>query len=226
MSTLKECKVIMLPTEDKGPVWIYTSGTRKPQNSNYVSQLGCGDQYQHLYIVSDDEIKEGDYLIDDNGIFGPWEYGNTIVGESKGRIIATTDKSLTIEKSAVGYTDGGRARTFYGKELLPEPSKEFIQKYCELGGINKIMVQYDSKIRCYKCGKTEADCIATSSNCVGYYEETYQLKVSKDNTITIKPVKDSWNREEVEELCRRAWILGLNKPPYQEIYNAWKESNL
>jgi hypothetical protein len=221
MSTLKECQVVIIPTKEKSK--LYIDSHNKPCRSFIYYEQGvlAGCTNQHLYIVSDDQIKEGDWYLVNNirvqEVRKATEHSKGI----KSKIIATTDKSLTVTE----FTLMGIGKNWKQKPL-PEPSKEFIQKYCKAGGIDKVMVEYDSKIKCYKCGKTEANCIATSSNCVGYYEETYQLKVSKDNTITIKPVKDSWNREEVEELCRRAWILGLNKPPYQEIYNAWKESNL
>ena len=48
-------------------------------------------------------------------------------------------------------------------------------------------------------------------------EKTFRLKVNpKDNTITIRKMKDSWNRKEMLNLLERAWnegaLYGSSKP--------------
>jgi len=64
----------------------------------------------------------------------------------------------------------------------------------------------------------------------------FKLKVNpKDNTITIKKVKDSWTRDEVKQLCWQAFINhkcidGKIKPSIAieliEPFNDWIEQNL
>lgn len=118
----KEIQVVMLPTEKATNVLL----TGRNDLIHVTKDFGFTetiDRFQHLYFLSDEEIKEGDWilsgvnsdslkprqvtsqaLIDD--LF-PWEK----------KIIATTDESLG----------------------LPRPSNEFLQKYCELGGVNAVL---------------------------------------------------------------------------------------
>lgn len=174
MSTLKECKVVMLPTKDKSTI----KKSKFTDKLDYSPAMILIDEHnwqpQHLYILSDDEIKEGDwyYKPDLNQIFKA-EY--TPGDKNCKKIIATTDKSL---KYALNDK-----RTIW-HDTLPEPSQGFVKKYCEKGGIDKVMVEYEG----YKVN--------------GMIDEatSYRLKISVDNTITIKPIKNSWNREEVEAL--------------------------
>lgn len=56
------------------------------------------------------------------------------------------------------------------------------------------------------------------------------LKVSKDNTITIRKVKDSWNREEVVELLSKHFVdagskIGLGQD-VTKFTKKWIEENL
>jgi hypothetical protein len=48
---------------------------------------------QHIYITSDEEIKEGDYCVDGNNIYGPYEDGD-IATDKFIKIILTTDSQL------------------------------------------------------------------------------------------------------------------------------------
>ena len=59
-------------------------------------------------------------------------------------------------------------------------------------------------------------------------ELDYRLKINpKDNTITIKPIKDSWNREEVVSLIKdyRNQLVPVNSLLIEET-NKWIEQNL
>jgi hypothetical protein len=47
----------------------------------------------HIYITSDEEIKEGDYCVDGNDIYGPYEDGD-IATDKFIKIILTTDSQL------------------------------------------------------------------------------------------------------------------------------------
>ena len=78
---------------------------------------------------------------------------------------------------------------------LPQPSQQFIEKYIEKYNkgnvITDVLVEYEYLL---------------DDRAVLPY---WNLKINtKDNTITIKKIKDSWNREEVIELCKQAFIDG------------------
>ncbi len=217
MSTLKRCKVVMLPTKEKAQLTLSPLKTKLRFNDEYKLQ---DDIYQHLYIISDDEIKEGDWYITDNNrilqckevlmdiVYGKGDYGRNKSG-IKGKIITTTGSSLII--------------TIYEKgswRNLPQPSQSFIEKYVE--SYNKgqqivdVMVEY------------------ITHNRSGFEDPSVnRLKINpKDNTITIKRVKDSWSREEVENLVFTALYAGysngsLESSDFKErIVNSWISKNL
>lgn len=91
--------------------------TNMPKKAIY---RGC--IVQHLYILSDDEIKEGDwYLLDDNTI-------------NKASANLNMDWYKNHEKKIIASTDSSLE--------LPRPSNEFKKKYCEKGDINEVLVEY------------------------------------------------------------------------------------
>lgn len=155
----KKAQVIMLPTDKVDDV---VMKWRDGKIRNH-----------HLYIVTDDEIKEGDWCYD--ALTGLFQYGVTPVELLKNskKIIATTDSELTVNISRpLGIT-----------QQLPQPSKDFVEKYCKVGGIDEVEVEY--QVFPYKTG----DIVS----------KTYRLKVnSPHNEIIIHPIKESWSREEVE----------------------------
>ena len=139
-------------------------------------------QFWNLYIISDDEIKEGDWVVYKNKMIYQNSYGEigSVIGDEDfirkycKKIIATTDESLN----------------------LPQPSDSFIKKYVE--GYNKgnvitdVLVEYniyDDQCDGLSCGI--CNCNHTTEKLIS------ELKINpKDNTITIKKVKDSYTREE------------------------------
>ena len=94
---------------------------------------------QHLYITTDEEIKEGDWFINTN--FQKIYQANS--ENSKNiiefgphpeirKIIATTDPKVKIITGIVGSGTG---------VPLPQLSHSFIEEYCKAGGIDKVMVE-------------------------------------------------------------------------------------
>jgi len=133
---VKEHNVVMLPTEKASDLCLL-------DNDLYYLDGDEGTNYQHLYITSDEDGKKGDYVLDlglnkvihlhSKEFADAFKTDRTIPGiiNSCPKIIATTDESLTIKKSATGVTDGGRKRTFYSNESLPQPSPDFIKLFVE-----------------------------------------------------------------------------------------------
>lgn len=144
-------QVVMLPTEDisqihynkiKYPVKFRPtiSYVIKYELSFHKEPLKCKNDgllsgNQHLYFTTDEDIKEGDYVI----------YGGKVILWSKydeegwnkdikkpRKIIASTDPKL---KSDCGVLP---------KPIrIPQPSQAFIEKYCKLGGIDEVDVEYE-----------------------------------------------------------------------------------
>lgn len=224
----------MLPTKEKAKLFIDHRNFKHPLLIE--GPFGISDDesiYQHLYILSDEEIKEGDWYAAnvsqsnreedaDGEIHAVKEYTNTpvqkiidICKEYKlPKVIATTDSSLECEQDRFlkGY-----------KSSLPEPSEAFIEKYIEAYNngtpITDVLIEYEESydLEYY----TPAGGIETAKR-INYSDK---LKVDKSNTITIKRVKDSWNREEhISEVKR---IIELYVTTYKDgDINKWIEDNL
>ena len=88
---------VMLPTNEKAPL-ILDNIKSKPRlliNTSPTNSLRDGYSFQHLYFLSDEEIKKGDWYIDDNilvrkSITSVKDYW--MVRKDCKKIIAATDK--------------------------------------------------------------------------------------------------------------------------------------
>ena len=165
----KQVDVVMLPTEKVSKI------IRCHNNKLWYNDTKWLNTYQHLYLLSDDEIKEGDWIFVFGVIIKVLMCNNEILFFDNGtktqrieckKIIATTDESLR-KPSGEMYPEW---------DYLPRPSNEFLKKYCELGGIDKVLVEY------------ELDSFKFMSTLCTTKQEEYKLKVTLDNTITIYPI--------------------------------------
>jgi hypothetical protein len=223
MEQFKKCKVVMLSTENASRInSIFKRDVLTVTKTSHIHKTS-----KCIYITSDDEIKEGDWCLFfwDGGQIGsdkPQQYQpdkGHILNKGLRKIIATTDRSLEIISKGINPVF----------EKLPQPSQSFIEKYVEEYNkgnvITDVLVEY-APVYKNKLGAITID--YTSGEYQKHWGEIvdYQLKInSKDSTITIKKVKDSWNREEVRELCRLAYNL-----PSQDVgpfgFDKWIEENL
>ena len=251
MTQFKKCKIIALTTEKSSQIqrknaFFPSSGLTKADIAS-IPKEGTLYFYRQpfkyennkfwksvfLYILSDEEIKEGDiYVIfNQKGEIHSWHKADSfITNEWKlkpysnycKKVIATTDPSLTIDIE--NYTEGTVTHASYRKPL-PRPSDSFIKKYCELGGIDEVLVEYYEDG--YKLKETEWG---------GWKKDldNYQLflKVAPDNTITIRSVNDSWSREEVINKIKKfndeaMLIAGIaSKVLNNDSLDKWIEENL
>ena len=133
------------------------------------------------------------------------------------KIIATTDKSLTINITRIlGVT-----------RELPQISQSFIEyfvsKYNKGNIITKVMVEYEVR----NDFKDMEDALNG---------DAYKLKINSDNTINIKSIKDSWNKYEFianlikyredYETFKQSCHFGPNPKEIEEWSNKWIEKNL
>ena len=190
MTTIKKkCQIIMLSTNEKAISSEFTIGKRIKTTEKTPDKLvyGCAlsdiiFQRQHLYILSDEKIKVGDWVLvqcseievthirkvtgyDKEQLL--FDNNNHIYMDYCTKIIATTDKTLG----------------------LAEISKEFIETYIlsyNMGSMNtitEIMVEYEEIIS-YSLKKVDH----------------YKLKIDENNCISIKAVKTNYSKEEVKSL--------------------------
>ena len=208
----------MFDEEEKGKLIFADSNIRTPT------------QLQHLYIISDDEIKEGDWYYDNVVLqIRQWKSFMIYNKLQHKKIIATTDTSLYREESCTGYTET-RSRTFYSKKPLPKPSQQFIQKYIEEYNRGNIMTDVLVEYELISNEEYFLNTINPDEN-VPYFDENLKIN-PKYNTITIKKVKDSWNREEViefgnkvKEYCKDGWKPDSLHRVFFE-WDKWIEENL
>lgn len=216
MSQFKKCKVVMLPTNENVENCLLTSVIpgkiffeKSYMTQSYLKYTN--KKSYHLYILSDEEIKENDWFYDsDNGVNnGIYMHVRGHITKTSKKIIATTDKSLTKTSFKVFSN--------LQSHQLPQPSQSFIEKWVEEFNkgnvIEEVMVEYERD--------EEID---------GYGYDI--LKVNpKDNTITIRKIKDSWSREEViefaEKYARMVQEKEIQLNAYKAIHNRkWIEQNL
>lgn len=215
----KKCQVAMLATNQKARIRDIVISPRYP---NMIQRFGTFEnsyenecKVQHLYIISEDVINEGDWFIDiDNSKL--WQYdklNHTIPYLNSKKIIATTDTNII---ALYGNDD-----EMYGKmkEGLPQPSQLFINKYIESYNkgniITDVMVEYEEYIE------------TTYDSDIDVSIPILILKVSKDNTISIKRIKDTWNRKEVIDIIHnshKAFMWEDNYSPTQ--LNKWINNNI
>lgn len=181
---LKRAKVVMLPTKTgiiacnrhTNKLWIKTQVGLKNYSNGFVS---------HLYFITNDEIKEGDWFINivQKEIYNHHLGGYNVDKGYLKKIIASTDPKLTKVEGTIQHLNS-----------LPRPSKAFIEKYCQAGGIDEVMVEVDS-IEYHGI-------LQTKGRIVEFDNRTYnpnfgKLKVNSHNTITIRPVKTEWTVDEL-----------------------------
>jgi hypothetical protein len=187
MNQFKKRKMVMLPTNEKasigelGYIDFYKSVSilteaKLLQGGNWLKQ--------HLYILSDEEIKEDDWFYDEFGVTSKiFQRKNSNIyslPNNVKKIIATTDKSLKIADFPELKNTAYRS--------LPQPSQQFIEVYIKAynGGnpITEVLAEYEIDIR--KSSDPNFD-----------LEPFDKLKINpKDNTITIRRVKDNFKKED------------------------------
>lgn len=232
----KKVNVVMLPTNEKSKLVL--SFKEKSFNQLTEPKLTLIEkanyqmsniQSQHLYITSDDEIKEGDWIYENDLKTINQAGDNYIQNSNDKKIITTTNSSLLIPHEHKELPDWN----------LPQIPQQFIEhyvsKYNKGNVITDVLVEYE---KCSICKDTkkhivamfgEVDCNYCEIN--EGYENLYinpKLKINpKDNTITIKKIKDSWSREEVINLIWEAVSdVGSGMAYCEDEVKKWIEQNL
>ena len=178
-------------------------------NSKILHILPPGEAvwgHQHLYVLSHEFVKEGDWCF--------W------LNPSKDFIAKyTKDYEKETARKIIASTDPALN--------LPMPSKGFIDQYIvsynNRKPITDILVEYGYTI----------------DTTVDHFDQRreYFLKVNpKDNTITIKKIKNTWDKEELDVILLQVMNLGMDTRQNQQagyesrsgkdILEQWKNENL
>lgn len=206
----KRAQVAMLSTNEKANIVMNNTqqGLFLVGGNGILAKHRMGDcTNQHLYILSDEPILEPCYAYSISTNTVEWLTQiqvNVLRRENWKKIIATTDISLCTQ---VFRKDGTPTSNY--DFVLPQPSQSFIEHFVEQYNkgniITEVMVEYES-YHGINTSIAEINYVSGdgSLNWKGIDDlRDFKLKVnSKDNTITIKKVKDSYSREEVIELIK------------------------
>ena len=210
---LKKCKIVMLPTNQKTKYLMVYSDVEKTKGKLILNGLKNDEykEYQNIYIISDNKIKEGDYC---------YSYKMNKIVKSTCDVSREANKNIGFWEKVIATTDKTLSQT--NRTEIPQPSQQFIQKYIEEYNRGNIITDVLVEYELISNEEYFLNTINPDEN-VPYFDE--DLKINpKYNTISIKKVKDSWNREEVENLIYTA----MKDRCYTTIaeWKKWIEENL
>jgi hypothetical protein len=214
----KKCNVVILATEKATNLAFNKESNKVFPSEKFISKVAKehGWAFQHLYILSDEKIKEGDWYFDKksgvNKATSGFEFNEIelALGFNKNttfKIVASTDKLV---KYTNEDTDGVH-------EYLPSIPESFINKYIEEYNkgnvIKEVMVDYEFDYsNIYEKWDEEKG---------AYFIHKEQLKLRKDNTIILSKVKDTFTKEEMKrafECGRNFQLTGENN--FQELIDS------
>jgi hypothetical protein len=216
----QECEVVMLATDK-------ITGIIKFGNQLRTTPQGLSNMVyysQHLYFLSNEEIKKGDWCIVTKshkdllkGDIFQYNGNHSIDSYNVKKIIVTTDTSLRI--------GGGTGRREDGVSIsLPQPSKSFIQAYIKAYNENKPIIKVLVEMEGIG-GKMINDKLVPIA---------FKSKINSSNEITIKKIKDSYTREEYFKGLKHAIERAVQYPELfitgiccdKHKINNWIEHNL
>lgn len=225
----KEAQVHMLPTEDKSILY----------KRNDTNELHLGDfnycesddklrTNQHLYITTDEEIKEGDWVywtdpegltsdinqvvsVDEEMIFisHPEHSETEALPHECRKIIATTNTELhynkVVEKDMHMY-----------KESLPHIPQHIIEAYIKKP-FDEVLVEYETK---------EVPVNRDSRDEV-IYDWLDVPKLDSNNCIIIHPVKEKmYSREDMISFAKYVAKIGFGLNHTDSLFDRWIKENL
>jgi hypothetical protein len=230
MSKFKKHSIVLIPTREETNLILFGGNNDHLIKSKDFIKRNFGGH--HLYILSDEKIKEGDSFINlmNSNIRNKairWDI-NTLESQSPTfkshckKIIATTDKSLRLKEhnSFLSCCQSKENCHCYLPQISESLVDNFIQRFNDGKAINKVMVEY--VLPC-----TESD--GGKHIIIQYPEEIYSeydkyvngdgeltinqwcykfdhlvLKVDGENFVNAKEEKVSWNKKEIKDIMIEA----------------------
>lgn len=194
MKTIK-AKVHRLPTE-KSDLLIDTIDGNIYYTPLFNQEKTVNVKPQHLFITTDEEIKEGDWFLN--------ETLRTVSRANKENSKAIKEFNHSDIRKIIASTDSLHLRITYKEyveskgtheRFLPQIPQSFIEEYCKAGGIDEVLVECDMEYctclewkETYECPNHYIDNHTQKVMCSK--EPTNQSKLNSDNTIIIHPVEE------------------------------------
>jgi len=197
----KTVKVVMLPTEKASSLYLNKAELKYTGEE----KIALGNTNQHLYLVSDDEIKEGDWFLHpDNVVIKANSQSDHKVYRCK-KIIATTDKSLDNVEDC-SPKDGSANIKLVSR--LPQIPKSFVEQYVK-APIDEVELEYDT------------------FNVNVEIPPAIRLTYNNEVIIHNSQIK-TYTREEVKTILKKYmdYAFGKEYSKTEERIDQWMEENL
>lgn len=218
----KEHEIIMLPSQTDSPIALESSGLLKfigTMDETYFNQ--DNQQGQHLYILSDEDIKKGDWFINLGSgghpgvaIYRANSENSKAINEFKypeiKKIIATTDPELHYNKIV-------EEDMHMYKESLPHIPQHIIEAYVKKP-FDKVMVEYEEKE------------VPVAKNTRGeiIYDWLFESpKLNQDGTLAVTLVEEKmYTLKDIKRAFHAGhqWATGDGKPIHS--FKEWVKENL
>lgn len=197
MKKFKKCKVVALDTKITPGVIPYFKNIKFPSNP-FIPLNNEECTYKLLYVLSDDEIKKGDWVLEVNrGRVGKVirsEVRDDGCWECKIKTGECEYYPVNIVKKIIASTDSSLG--------IPLLDAGFIKHYIESDGFPAVLIEYDTQERCASPLNYEDDIIVENNYIVaviGRYDD-FELKewvTSKSGFISYKFIKDSFEKKDI-----------------------------
>jgi hypothetical protein len=226
--------IIYLPTSDASHlIYRYKDDNLVFSKSMFKTAF---DKPRHLYILSDEEIKEGEWFYSkiSNKILQYTKTTTPIKGSNDIKVIATTDKSLTKgtnwEKADVqghwicsNCEEWTEIKSLSCKcKPIPQIPTQLIKAYVEQE-MDYVYLEVNEVC--------EAECnkfILNGAKSTCCRDTEMKLKLTDNNGVVWSEVEKEkmFNIEEVEEKCRLAFMAGFSVPSTKIGIEDWLKDNL
>lgn len=245
----KTFKVVMLPTEKESKLILIDDGINEEglHYNNYTTKKFNSEGYnftilpQHLYIISDDVIKKGDWIYITGALgmkqiakvveiknkeityktfignnWGSWENNNSYQCK---KIVATTDKSLN------GKSDSGLQMCLCGTWQMDNKGYPKCKGNCHTLDIHESFIQ--AYIKAYNEGKpiTEVDLEMEIVGACTTKGAIIDIKTRPDNTVIVHQSK-MYSRDEVIDIIYKSSYILSHGDSTKEDADKWIQDNL
>ena len=224
--TYRYSKIVMLETEDRSNIFL----NKRTEKLNYFLKGNNPNNanHQHLYFLSTDKIYEGDWFIYketflDGTVKTKEQFNNAkwVIKQCEKNEYSYIDRAINGKNSQNGLL--GIFKIISSTDLslnLPKPSDSFLQVYIDAYNkgekIEECLVEYEEE-NVPICSSNVCETIKT-------FKST-KLKTTKGE-ITIRKVKDSWNREEIVDFTNKLrYFINEKQRSIAEV-NDWISENL
>jgi hypothetical protein len=220
-------KIIMLPTEDK---FSYIGKYKDTGDLVYNDKTDIPrGEMQHLYILSDDDIKEGDWVFDGDEVWRCDDYKEEFkspYSDEFKKIIATTDPKLKV-KVGLHSMDGTITEV---SRSLPQIPQSLVEHYAK-NQPEEVELEYNVTYYANPDDNTQIVNLKLQNNEVVWVEPKMTTGFKELDEVLYKGATPSqivgeklYTREEVERLCKSAWLHGMRTEG--EKFSDWKNKKV